>query len=143
MWDTLCVALNRPDLATDPRFETQDLRREHRTELYQEIEKWTLQRTKYEAMNELAPAGVPCTAVLSTRDLWEDPHLRDRGLIETLEHPEYGSFDLMRSPTRMSASNVELEAAPLLGQHTDEVLSSDLNLTAAELAELHASDVIS
>jgi formyl-CoA transferase len=143
MWDTLCVALNRPDLATDPRFETQDLRKKHRTELYQEIEKWTLQRTKYEAMHELAPAGVPCTAVLSTRDLWEDPHLRERGLIETLDHPEYGSFDLMRSPTRMSASNVELEAAPLLGQHTDEVLSSDLNLTAAELAELHASDVIS
>ena len=82
MWDTFCVALDRPDLATDPRFETAASRREHQAELYAEVEQWTLQRTKYEAMHVLASAGVPCTAVLSTRDLRTDPHLCERGLFE-------------------------------------------------------------
>ena len=58
MWDTLCAALDRPDLATDPRFDTQALRREHRSALYDEIVSWTRERTKYEAMNALAPLGV-------------------------------------------------------------------------------------
>ncbi len=142
MWDTLCAALERPDLATDPRFETPETRREHAEELYEEIADWTRQRTKYEAMNHLAPAGVPCTAVFSTVDLWEDPHLKARGLVQTVEHPEYGEIELLRSPLRMSASEVPIEPAPLLGQHTDEVLCAKLGLDEPQLAELHAQGVI-
>ena len=98
MWDTLCVALERPDLATDPRFETAPSRREHAAELYEEVAQWTRVRTKYEAMHVLASAGVPCTAVLSTQDLRTDPHLCERGLFEQHEHPEHGMIELMRSP---------------------------------------------
>ena len=132
----------RPDLTTDPRFETAAQRRQHAGELYEEIADWTRQRTKYEAMHALAPEVVPCTAVLSTRDLWEDPHLRERGLIQKVEHTEHGTIELMRSPARMSASEVELQAAPLLGQHTDDVLGGELGLTGAEIGELRAEGVI-
>ena len=142
MWDTLCAALERPDLAADPRFATAEARREHAAELYGEVAAWTRERTKYEAMHALAPAGVPCTAVLSTRDLWEDPHLRERGLIRRLPHPEHGEVDLMRSPLRMSASEVALEPAPALGQHTGEVLAAELGLDGGELAGLRGAGVI-
>ena len=142
MWDTLCAALERPDLATDPHFETQALRREHRSELYDEIVSWTRERTKYEAMNALATLGVPCTAVLSTQDLWEDPHLKERGLIQQVQHPLHGTIELTRSPLRMSASEVAIEAAPQLGQHTDQVFADELGLAGEDLAQLHASGVI-
>ena len=142
MWDTFCVALDRPDLATDPRYETAASRREHQAELYAEVEHWTLQRTKYEAMHVLASAGVPCTAVLSTRDLRTDPHLRERGLFEYHEHPEHGTIELMRSPARMSGSEVPIELAPGLGQHTGEVLADELGMAGDQIEKLYAEGIV-
>ena len=142
MWDTLCAALDRPDLAIDPRFITGEDRLEHADELHAEIARWTRERTKYEAMQQLGAAGVPVSATLDTRDLFTDPHLRSRDFIQTVQHPIAGSLDLMRWPPRMSASEVPIVAAPLLGQHTDEVLRGELGLGDAELAALAASGAV-
>ena len=143
MWDTLCAVIERPDLATDPRFETGPKRRAHQAELYAEVETWTRERTKYEAMQTLASAGVPTTAVLSTRDLRTDPHLCERGLFEYHEHPEHGTIELMRQPVRMSGSQVPIELAPAYGAHTGEVLAEDLGLASEQIEELCASGVVS
>ena len=142
MWDTLCAALDRPDLAIDPRFITGEDRLEHADELHAEIASWTRERTKYEAMQQLGAAGVPVSATLDTRDLFTDPHLRSRDFIQTVQHPIAGALDLMRWPPRMSASEVPIVAAPLLGQHTDEVLRGELGLGDAELAALAASGAV-
>jgi formyl-CoA transferase len=142
MWDTLCAAIGRPDLVTDPRFETGPARIEHADELHAEIAQWTRQRTKYEAMRELAEAGVPCSAVLDTLDLFTDPHLVERGLVQTIPHPTAGEVKVMGSPLRMSASNVPLRAAPLHGEHTAEVLATDLGLDSAAIAALQERGVV-
>ena len=96
MWDTLCAAIERVDLISDPRFESGPARREHGDELHAEISKWTSTRTKHEAMMELGEAGVPISAVLDTTDLFTDPHLASRDFIQTVEHPTEGSIKLMR-----------------------------------------------
>ncbi|HZU78197.1 MAG TPA: CoA transferase, partial [Dehalococcoidia bacterium] len=142
MWDTLCVAIERPELVNDPRFADQMGRFQHADELYPEIAAWTCRRTKHEAMRILGEAGVPCSAVMDTLDLFHDPHLSERGFIQTVEHPVAGEVKLMSFPPRMSGSKVPLKAAPLLGDHTDAVLSNDLGLGAEQLEELRRCGVI-
>ena len=142
MWDTLCAAIGMPEMTVDERFATPEARLDHKDELFDEIANWTRERTKYQAMEELAEAGVPCSAVLDTLDLWNDPHLRARGLIETVEHPVYETVELMRSPIRISGNEVPLRAAPLLGAHTDEVLRGDLGLNDATIEGLREAGEI-
>jgi crotonobetainyl-CoA:carnitine CoA-transferase CaiB-like acyl-CoA transferase len=85
---------------------------------------------------------VPCSAILDTRDLFKDPHLRERNFIETIEHAQHGTVELLGSPIRLSASAVALQAAPLLGEHTAEVVTEDLGLDSHELAALRAAGAI-
>ena len=136
MWDALCAAIDRTELLTDPRYATEEAREANRDALFDEIAKWTRERTKHEAMQELGETGVPASAVLDTRDLYHDPHLTTRDFIQEAEHPQAGTLRLMRWPPRMSASEVPIIAAPLLGQHTDEVLHEVLGLTESELPGL-------
>lgn len=142
MWDTLCAAIGRPDLLADPRFETGELRREHGAELYPEIAAWARERTKFEAMEELGAAGVPVSAVYDTHDLFTNEHLLAREFIQTVNHPTLGELPLMRWPPLMSKSKVPMVAAPLLGQHTADVLREDLGLDEAEIERLGAAGLV-
>jgi formyl-CoA transferase len=142
MWDTLFTCMGRPELALDPRFDSAAVRQENGDELYELIAGWTRERSKYEAMRELGEAGVPCSAVLDTHELFTDPHLTARGLIQTVTHPTAGPVQIMRMPARLSDSNVPLAAAPLLGQHTDAVLADDLGLDERALESLRCDGVI-
>jgi formyl-CoA transferase len=136
MWRALCEAIGRTDLLEDPRFERGRDREAQREVLFEEISKWTRERTKADAMKRLGEAGVPCSAVLDTRDLFNDPHLQARGFLKTVEHDALGPVPLLGCPMRMSGSEVSLRAAPLLGQHTDEVIASDLGLDETEIRAL-------
>ncbi|HXU22931.1 MAG TPA: CoA transferase, partial [Tepidiformaceae bacterium] len=75
-------------------------------------------------------------------ELFTDPHLASRGFIQTVQHPTAGDITLMSNPLRMSASPTSLRAAPLLGQHTAEVLAADLGLTAAEVDALREEGTV-
>lgn len=121
-WDAFCTTIGHPELLADPRFETQRGRFDYAEEFYGIVTEWTKQRTKHEAMKELGSAGVPCSATLDTHELFTDPHLSERGLVEEVEHPALGSVKLMRMPALLSGSKVPLAPAPMLGEHTREVL---------------------
>ena len=142
MWSSLCEAMGRPELIEDPRFVKAKLRRENQKALKEEIAAWMLSHDKHEAMRILGEAGVPAGAVFDTVDLFEDPHLQARGFIKSVPHPERGSIRLLGWPARMSASEVPLEAAPLLGRDTDEVLAADLGLDAEQIAALRTDGVL-
>ena len=141
-WDTLCAAIGQPELVVDPRFETDALREENSEALSEIIRAWTSVRTKWEVMETLGGAGVPCSAVLDTVDLFQNEHLRQRGFIHTLDHPVHGEIQLLGWAPQMTESRVELHAAPLLGEHSDEVLAADLGLDDARLAALRESGVV-
>jgi formyl-CoA transferase len=141
-WDTFCAAIGQPELAADPRYETVPARMENAEELYALTAEWCLQRTKYEAMHCLAGAGVPCSAVLDTLDLFTDPHLTERKLVHTVHHDGAGPVRVFRNPVLMPNSQAPLKAAPLLGQHTEQVLRADLGLGDAELRALRESGAI-
>jgi formyl-CoA transferase len=140
-WDALCIALDRPELADDPRFATPDQRNENLEEIYAIVTAWTQSRTKWEAMEHLAKCGVPAGAIFDTIDLLEHPHLLERNMVTNIDHPTRGSFRLLSPPFHMEKSQVAMTPAPLLGEHTDEVLAQELGLDAAELERLAGSGV--
>ena len=94
----------------------------------QAIEAWTRSQTKHDAMHALAEEGVCASQVFETHDLFTDPHLLARGFIHEVQHAEHGDVRLLGWPARMSKSAVPIRAAPLLGEHTDQVLVEDLGL---------------
>jgi formyl-CoA transferase len=140
--DKLYMAIDRPDLVTDERYADFMKRLERTEELHAEVEKWTLERTKHQVMKTLGEAGVPCSATMDTVELYDDPHLNERGFIKTLPHPELGEVRMLGFPSRMSANSVEMTPPPELGEHTDSVLASELGLDAQTLAGLREAEAI-
>jgi len=126
----------------DPRFKKGRDRHEHREELFEIIASWTRQRTKQEAMQIFAEAGICASQVYETNDLFTDPHLLERGFIHEVTHADHGDIKLLGWPARMSKSEVPIEAAPLLGEHTDEVMAQDLGLDRQAIAALREEGAI-
>ena len=141
-WDGLCAAMDRGDLLIDPRFEDMRDRMANGDALYEEIRAWCSERTKYEAMEAIAAAGVPCSACLDTAELHHDRHLTERGFVHEMDLPVHGRVPMLGFAPRMSESSVAMERPPRLGEHTDEVLGADLGFGASELAELRDAGVI-
>jgi len=142
MWDAMCLAMGADELASDPRFASGHVAEEHHEALYDAIAKWTKQHSKWDVMRILGEAGVPCGAVYDTSDLFSNEHLLERGFVHTLDHPEHGEIQLLGWAPRMSASEVPLQRAPLLGEHTDEVLAADLALSGKALESLRSEGVL-
>jgi formyl-CoA transferase len=142
MWQALMRAVGRPDLAEDPAFGTRASRYARADEIDALIEAWTEKHTKREAMEILAGAGVACGAVLDSSEVLADEHLRARGMIVDLEHPDRGRFPVPGNPIRLSASPTEIRPAPLLGEHNAGVYSALLGIGPEELAQLQRDGAI-
>ena len=136
-WRHFCQVIDRPDLATDPRFATHLQRRANQDSLRSEIEQWTRQRSKRQAMEELQAAGIRAGAVLTGADMLADPHLNARGYYTPIENTRAGRQTLRLAPYHMSETPpVALRPAPVLGEHTDKVLRDLLGMSDAEIQEL-------
>lgn len=135
-WQRLLKVIGREDLANDPRFSTPEARAKHVNEVDELLSEWTREHTKVEAMDIVQRVRVPAGAVFDTKDLSEDAHLRKRGMFVTIEHPVRGPVTMPGCPVKMSASHVPVRCAPLLGAHTEEVLSEWLGLSRNEIQEL-------
>ena len=126
-WRALCRVIGHPELASDPRFQDNLSRYEHRHALTLCIEEWTQQHDHYQAMHLLQEAGVPAGAVLDTREVFHDPHLHARDYFYTLEHPDIGVYEYMGVVPKLSKTPGSIRRpAPLLGQHQDYVLRHQL-----------------
>ncbi|MHB1712216.1 MAG: formyl-CoA transferase [Acidimicrobiales bacterium] len=136
MWEPLCIEMGRPDLAVDPRFATAENRVERLAEVFAMIEAWTSGQTKYRVYERCNAIGVPCGPVLDALELLEDPSLRDRNMIASVEHPERGRYYTVGCPLQLSDSPVEYRPSPLLGQHTAEVLEEILGYGPDQIASL-------
>ena len=142
MWDAFVTAIERPELAIDPLFETIRDRHQNGDALHAEISAWTMQRTKFEAMETLAGAGVPCSAVYDTADIFNDRHLNARNQIRTYTHPTVGEVTMQAPPIHLSDSDVELVPAPLLGQHSFEILAQELGMSTGDLSALAEKRIV-
>lgn len=141
-WRQLLRVIGREDLANDPRFASPQARIEHVNEVDALLSAWCRERTKIEAMETLQRAGVPAGAVLGMRELSEDPQLRKHGMFATIEHPVRGPVTIPAWPVKMSESHVPVRSSPLLGQHTEEVLSEWLGLDQEEIEDFRRKSAV-
>jgi crotonobetainyl-CoA:carnitine CoA-transferase CaiB-like acyl-CoA transferase len=138
----LAKCLDEPDLATDPRFATLAARKLHEDELEALVTRWTAQRTPAESAEALRGAGIDAEPVATVGEVHAHPVLAARGFFPELAHVEIGPRRLPSVPWVASRSPMApRSAAPALGQHTREVLTEVLGLTAEQLDELAAAGV--
>jgi CoA:oxalate CoA-transferase len=142
MWQGVADAIGVPALMDDARFADARSRHENRAALGELIGAWARERTKTDAMYALAEAGVCASEVFETHELFTDPHLLARGFVHEVIHPQHGKVKLLGWPARLSKSEVAITPAPLLGQHTDEILEEVLELSADQIAGLREAGAI-
>jgi benzylsuccinate CoA-transferase BbsF subunit len=132
----------------DPALEDADFagpleRWQHQERLDAIVERWTREREPADAVESLQRAGVACTKVLTGASIADDPHVRARGIFQTVQHPRVGEKRVVGAPWRFSDSPVGVRrAAPLLGEHNDYVLGEILGLPASEIARLTEAGVV-
>ena len=132
-FDGLAKAIGREDWVEDPEWNTPGARLPKLGKMFDEIEKWTQTKTKFEVMETLNPLNVPCGPVLSLKELAEEPSLRATGTVVDVDHPTRGRYLSVGNPIKLSGSPVEVTRSPLLGEHTDTVLRGLLGMDAQEI----------
>ena len=142
MIELIFALIGREDLIGEERFTGQDTQGEHADEITSIIEEWTMQRTKHEAFHTLAPAGAWCGPVLTPPETLQDEHLKAREMLVTVPDAERGDYPMIGCPVKLEKSPVEVEAAPLYSEHTDEVLTGVAGVSADELPKLREDGVI-
>src|SRR5262249_38265156 len=129
-WPRLLKLIGREELIGDARFDSSEARVGHEAEVNEIIGGWTRQRTKQEAMTHVTGAGVPPGAVLDTNELVSEPSFYERGILQHMTHGER-KMAMPTWPVRFDGVPAKVEAAPLLGEHTAEVLHDWLGLDDA------------
>jgi formyl-CoA transferase len=140
-WERTCEAIGRPEWVDDPAYRTAEARQPHIFEIFDEIEKWLADKTKYQAVDVLRKYEVPCAPVLSMKEIAYDPALRASQSVVEVQHKERGTYLTVGSPIKFSEFAPEITASPLLGENTDDVLYQ-LGYDADTVAALHAKGVV-
>jgi crotonobetainyl-CoA:carnitine CoA-transferase CaiB-like acyl-CoA transferase len=138
-----CVAAGIAHVGDDPRFTDNAARLENRQACVEAIAPAMRQKTTGEWIATLEPLGVPCGPINRLDQVYADPQVQHRGLKIEVPHPLSGSVPLVANPIKYSRTPVTYDSAPpLLGQHTDEVLSELLGKSAADIAALRAKRIL-
>ncbi len=143
LWERLAWALEREAWLDDPRFETNPKRVEHRDVLLPMLEERLKEKTCDQWMKLLVIAAVPCGPVNNMERLWSDPQMLHRNMVAEVQHPTIGTLKLTGVPVKYSETPAAIKMAPpLVGQHTDEILTEVLGRTPAEIAALREDEAI-
>jgi formyl-CoA transferase len=140
-WEQTCQAIGKPEWIEDPDYTTARARQHRIFDIFAEIEKWLADKTKYEAVDTLRGFDVPCAPVLSMKEIAEDPALRKSGTVVEVEQKGRGTYLTVGSPVKFSGFTPEIQGAPLLGEHTAEVLA-ELGFDDDAIAEMRTDKII-
>ncbi len=142
-WDRFCEALGDRALVSDARFATNEQRLAHHHEFRARVERRLATETTAEWVARFEKAQIACGPIYEFDEVFADPQVRHLELVTAIDQPGVGPVRMLGFPYRTSAGPVTVRRpAPLLGQHTAEVLA-ELELDRAELERLAAAGVIS
>ncbi|HEX2654340.1 MAG TPA: formyl-CoA transferase [Xanthobacteraceae bacterium] len=142
VWEPICDVIGEPTWKTDPDYATPPARLPKLKKIFDRIEQWTMTKTKFEAMDILNKYDIPCGPILSMKELAEDESLRKTGTVVEVDHPARGKYLSVGNPIKLSDSITEVVRSPLLGEHTEEILTKVLGYGAKEVAEIKQSGAI-
>ena len=132
-FEGLARTIGHEDWLDDPEWNTPKGRLSKLEKMFDEIEKWTRTKSKFEVMEILNPLNVPCGPVLSMKELAEEESLRASGTVVEIDHPTRGKYVSVGNPIKLSDSTTAVERSPLLGEHTDQILSEVLGMDSADI----------
>jgi formyl-CoA transferase len=138
-WRRLFAAIGRPELASDVRYASPRARLQHTAEIDELLAAWCGQRDKHAVMEMLQTAGVAAGAVFDPHEILTDPELLESGMFARTVHPVRGVMTIPGFAVRLSDSRSDVEAAPLLGAHTEAVLGEWLGLSREQMQDYQRS----
>ena len=141
VWKEICQVIGKEAWITDPNYATPEARLPRLMEVFAEVERWTLTKTKFEAMAELNEHDIPCGPILSMEELLAEPSLRATGTVVEVDHPTRGKYLSVGNPIKMSDSPTEVRRSPLLGEHSDEILK-EIGFSESEIRVLRSEKVV-
>ena len=141
-WAAFCKALNLNDLFNEPRYATDEGRRQHRDELNAKVEEICMQYTSTELESKLVAAGVPCARLATVDELQDNPQVKVRELIEEWHYPGKGNVKIVKSPIMIDGQLPGTRIkTPFLGEHTADILA-ELGYSKKEIQELLNKDIV-
>jgi len=142
-WQAFCEAIGNPAWTREDRFSDALLRKANETDLDRHVSEWTEKLTIEEVLQILQNAGVAAMPSQSSEDIFNDPHLRQRGAFREIDHPVMGKQTLIGPPWRLSGvPDGNIRHAPLFGEHNAYVFGELLGLPPAEIEELQRDGII-
>ncbi len=135
VWGSICKVIGKPEWVEHPDYATPRARLPRLREIFDVIEQWTMTKTKFEVMGILNEYDIPCGPILSMKEIAEDMSLRETGTIVEVDHPKRGKYLTVGNPIKLSDSPTHVERSPLLGEHTDDVLS-EFGYSSQQIAAL-------
>ena len=142
VWEPICDLIGEPTWKTDPEYATPPARLPKLMAIFARIEEWTKTMTKFEVMEACNAHDIPVGPILSMKELAEDQSLRDTGTVVEVDHPTRGKYLTVGNPIKLSDSVSDVTRSPLLGEHTEEILSKVLGYSAKELEAIKTSGAI-
>jgi formyl-CoA transferase len=143
VWEAICDVIGEPGWKTDPDYATPNARLPRLKQIFARIEQWTMTKDKFEVMEICNKVDIPVGPILSMKEIAEDQSLRATGTVVEVDHPTRGKYLTVGNPIKLSDSPADVRRSPLLGEHTEEILTKVLGYSARELAEIKASGAIS
>jgi formyl-CoA transferase len=141
VWDKICKVIGKEEWITHPDYATPEARLPRLMAIFGEIERWTMTKTKFEAMDILNEYDIPCGPILSMKEIAEEPSLRKTGTVVEVDHPKRGKYLTVGNPIKLSDSASDVKRSPLLGEHTEEVLA-ELGYNSSQIAEMRTEKAI-
>jgi formyl-CoA transferase len=135
VWGNICDLIGEPGWKEDPDYAKPEARLDKIPQIFDRIEEWTKTKTKFEVMEACNPLNIPCGPILSMKEIAEEPSLRATGTVVEVDHPTRGKYLTVGNPVKLSDSPAEVKRSPLLGEHTDEILSEVLGMSASDIAD--------
>jgi len=142
VWNEICDVIGEPTWKTDPGYATPKARLPKLKAIFARIEQFTMTMTKFEAMDLFNKHDIPCGPILSMKEIAEEQSLRATGTVVEVDHPTRGKYLTVGNPIKLSDSPADVRRSPLLGEHTEEILTKVLGYNASQLNEIKASGAI-
>ncbi len=142
VWGNICDIIGKPEWKEEVGYATPPERLDKIKQIFDTIEEWTMTKDKFEVMEICNPLNIPCGPILSMKEISEEASLRETGTIVEVDHPTRGKYLTVGNPIKLSDSPSDVTRSPLLGEHTDEILSRVLDMSEDDIAVAKADGAV-